>query len=158
MKNLIKKYLNETKINFRILDDNNQQTIFVYGVNLKNGTCDIIIDIRTEQEQVLTSIYFPIKIPLEHHRRVSELIIRINDNLNLGKFNLYLKKGDLYFKTAYLFNEEPLNYLKIFDLHLQFSYYFMDRYIPAFMSIIYGNTKPLDAFNKIENVINPELN
>lgn len=158
MKNLIYNHLNDKKVHFETLIEEDLRTAYRFGIKLKNGINDVFIVIKEDPNHIIFNTYSPINIPIEYHAKVSEFITRVNVLLNIGCFNLDFSNGDLYFKTSYMFENDYTAHTKIFDTNLHFTYYSMDTYMPGILSIIYGNKDPLDAFNKIENIIKPELN
>ena len=158
MKTLIYNHLNEKGINLQILEENEIRTIYSFRVNLKNGTCDTLIEIINDPGKVITSTYLSVKIPEEHRNKVSEFITRVNDLLSIGNFNLDLNNGNLCFKTSFLYNEIYNGYTDLFHEYLYLTFNMVDIYIPAIMSVIYSNVSPEDAYNNIENIIKPELN
>lgn len=158
MKTLIKNYLNKNHFKTETVDENESGTLIRTGIALKNANCDVFINIKSDPKLVEITTFLPFIIPQEYRFDVCELIVRLNNLLSVGNFDLDLKNGNLSLKTSFLFNKTLTDFEEIFDLNLYISFHFMNKYIPTIMSIIYSNTSPMEAFNNMENIINPELN
>jgi len=158
MKHLIENYLEENKFYFQTNINKETRTLYSMGIALENENFEVYININTDPKLVSLSTYFPVKIPDEFRNKVSEFITRVNQLMFVGNFTLNYRSGDLYYNTSFIYNNVSDEYDEIFHLNLVISYSNLDKYIPAIMSIIYANTDPETAFNKIENIIKPELN
>jgi len=78
------------------------------------------------------------KIPETHRQMIAEAITRANYGLKLGNFELDLEDGELRYQTALPLGDSfPDD--DVLDHILYIGGAMIDRYLPAFLSIIYGN-------------------
>jgi hypothetical protein len=158
MKKTIEKALMSGNLNYRIIADNESQTIFNLGMELENGNYDCYIDLRTEENQVLIYTISATKIPTSQRVRAAEYISRANYNLIIGNFELNFEDGKIRYKTSYLYDTNFPNSEEVFLKNMSASFHTMDKYIAGIMSIIYANVSPESAVNDVEKVLDPCLN
>jgi len=158
MQNTIKNALTGNHLNFHTLLSTPQQTVYKLGIQLENGRCDTIIDIRPEQDQVLIFTTCPTLIPSNHRARISEFITRANQGIIIGNFELNFNDGEVRYKATYIYDKTFPNSETIFLKNLYCSFNMMDRYLPGIMTVVYANILPSQAISQIENVTNPLMN
>ncbi len=79
-----------------------------------------------------------VKVPAGARNEIALALHRANYGLRLGKFELDLRDGELRFHISIPFADElPAD--KVLDRIVYTGSAMMNRYLPAFLSIIYGN-------------------
>lgn len=91
------------------------------------------------EESILQVFTHPAnKIPETHRQLITEAITRANYGLKLGNFEMDLEDGELRYQSAMPLEEEfPED--DVIDHILYVGGAMIDRYLPAFLSIVYGN-------------------
>jgi hypothetical protein len=158
MQNTIKNVLEENKLKYQILLENEHQSIFKLGMQLENGRVDTFVDIRPENKQVLIFTLFPTNIPTNQRNRVSEFITRANKGLIIGNFELDMEDGELRYKASYIYDDTFPISKEVFMHNFFTTLVMMDKFLPGVMSVIYANTIPRQAISQIENISNPAMN
>jgi hypothetical protein len=114
----------------------------------ENGQWTCFAREREEQEQFIFSSQFPAHAPEHKRLAIAELITRINFGIVIGNFEMDFSDGEIRYKTSIdlegcpalpeLF--KPLIYANVFTV---------DRYFPAFMSVLYAGVSPREALAAI---------
>lgn len=103
--------------------------------------------------------YLPVRTPVGARPAIAEAIVRANFGLKVGKFELDMEDGEVLFQAAQVFladgSGDGLSGDVIGRL-IATSLAMLDRYAPAFLSVIYGNEPPRDAIRRIEADISLE--
>lgn len=114
--------------------------------------CDVALyHIRATVEDGLFQVFgwFPINVPPGSRRDVAEAILRANYAMKVGKFEMDMNDGEVRFQAYSMFHEDELADDLIFRT-FQVVVNMLDRYTPAFLSVIYGNEPPADAIKRVE--------
>ena len=93
--------------------------------------------------------YAPISIPEGSRPAVAETITRANHRLCNGKFELDLDDGRLRFSICQVLSGAGPDHDMIERL-LRLPPIMLDLYLPAVLSVIYGNELPKDAIRCVE--------
>jgi hypothetical protein len=91
----------------------------------------------------------PIRIPAGARPAIAETVARINCGLKVGKFEMDFDEGDLRFQAAQILTDDDLDELTIQRL-IGTTMSTLDMYLPAILSVIYGNDLPKDAVGYVE--------
>ena len=91
----------------------------------------------------------PTFIPEGSRPAVAETITRANDRLRNGKFELDLDNGRLRFSVCQVLSGAGLDH-DVIERLLYSPVTMLDRYLPAVLSVIYGNEVPKDAIRCVE--------
>lgn len=113
-----------------------------------------IITFIRDEERFTTLTIFPIKIPEDKREKVEEFIARANYGMIVGCFEMDPDDGQLQFKDTCLCGEIRLEQ-EILENHIDIGFRMCDRYGPGLMEILYGDTSPQEAIDKIESDIRP---
>ena len=144
-------------IHFRRFDENDR-TVFSFGLTLENGRTDCIIDVRDRASQVLIFLSCPSNVPENKRNLVAEFLTRANYGLILGNFEMDYSDGQVRYKSAYLYSEVFHQADLIFSRNFIAASSMMDKYFPGIMAIIFGRISPQDAISQVENIVNPTIN
>lgn len=88
--------------------------------------------------------YSPVVVPEGARNDVSVAVVCANYGLILGKFSLDVRDGDLHFQISVPFAGK-LPEEGVLDRVLLTPVAMLDRYVPAFLSVMYGNEQPQEA-------------
>ena len=106
--------------------------------------------LRIEEGRTLQSFAYPaIKVPEGCRPAIAVAVARANYGLKLGNFELDMNDGELRYQMALPFEGElPCD--KVLDRVVYIGLHMLNRYMPAFMSVIYGNEPAQDAIALVE--------
>ena len=91
----------------------------------------------------------PTFIPEGSRPALAETITRANDRLRNGKFELDLDNGRLRFSVCQVLSGAGLDH-DVIERLLRLPLTMLDLYLPAVLSVIYGNELPKDAIRCVE--------
>ncbi len=119
-----------------VYDQDEERGLFRMLFEGKHGDLRVTMFIDDAMLQVFT--HPANKIPESHRQLIAEAITRANYGLKLGNFEMDLEDGELRYQTAMPLGEDfPED--DVIDHVLYVGGAMIDRYMPAFLSIIYGN-------------------
>ncbi|MCC9657921.1 YbjN domain-containing protein [Rhodopirellula halodulae] len=102
----------------------------------KHGDIRVLIVVEDSLVQVFA--HPANKVPEENRSAIAEAVCRANYGLKVGKFELDMADGELRYQTSVPLGDEfPDD--SVMDHVLYVGGAMIDRYMPAFLSIIYGN-------------------
>jgi hypothetical protein len=113
------------------------------------GSYRIIAAIDAESELFQVFGYSPVRVPEGARPAVAETIARANYGLKVGKFELDFDTGELRFQAAQILTEDSLEE-SVIDRLMGTTMSMLDMYLPAVLSVIYGNELPKDAIRGVE--------
>ncbi|MEM1227014.1 MAG: YbjN domain-containing protein [Planctomycetota bacterium] len=117
-------------------DQDDERGLFRLVFEGKHGDIRVLIAVEDALIQVFT--HPANKIPEGHRQQIAEAITRANYGLKMGKFEMDMEDGEVRYHTAIPIGQE-LPDDAILDHVLYVGGAMVDRYLPAFLSIIYGN-------------------
>ncbi len=91
----------------------------------------------------------PVRVPPGCRPAIAEVIARANCGLKVGKFEMNYDEGDLRFQAAHILTDDSLDDDTIRRL-MGTAMAMLDIYLPAVLSVIYGNELPADAIRNVE--------
>lgn len=113
------------------------------------GTYLVVAQIEDEAKLLHVSGYASMRVPEGSRPAVAETVARANHRLRVGKFELDLEQGDLRFHASQVLTEDGLGDSVIYRL-IDTTMSMLDMYLPAVLSVIYGNELPKDAIRCVE--------
>ena len=143
------RHLNEADIKYRANSD--EQSIWA-DFRGQNAAYQIVA--RVNEEAGVFRVYgnFPVGIPRGARSAIAETIIRANYGLQFGRFEMNFDDGHLRFHTTQVMTGNCLED-EIIDVMIQVTIVMLDRYLPAILSVVYGNELPQDAIRHVEEAI-----
>ena len=108
------------------------------------GNCRVIAAIDADNGLFQVFGYSPVRVPEGARRMIAETISRANYGLRVGKFEMDFADGELRFQASQILAEERLEDEVIGRL-MGTTMTMLEIYLPAVMSVIYGNETPEDA-------------
>ncbi len=116
---------------------------------LEVGTCRIFATVDADNGLFQVIGYSPIRVPEGARRLIAETIARANFGLRVGKFEMDCDEGELRYQAAQILTEDRLEDDLIGRL-MGTTVAMLDMYLPAILSVIYGNETPQDAIRCAE--------
>ena len=113
------------------------------------GTYRIIAAVDAESELFQVFGYSPVRVPEGARPAIAETIARANFGLRVGKFEMDFDQGELRFQAAQILTDDSLDEAVI-DRLMGTTMSMLDMYLPAVLSVIYGNELPKDAIRCVE--------
>ncbi len=104
---------------------------------------------RVEDDLFQVVCYSPVRIPTGILRDIAEAIVRANHRLRVGKFELDLDDGELFFQVSQILDGDAVGEAVI-DRMIGTAVNMLDTYLPALLSVVYGNEEPADAIRQAE--------
>jgi hypothetical protein len=93
--------------------------------------------------------YAPLYVPKGCLPAIAETLSRANYGLKVGKFELDYEQGDVRFQAAHILGANDLDDATI-DRMIGTTMNMLNLYLPAVLSVIYGNELPKDAIGSVE--------
>lgn len=114
-------------------------------------TGSYVLGARVDEQQELFEVFgmVPVTVPPGGRPAVAEAITRANYGLRVGKFEMDFSDGEIRFHTYSILGEDGLDESVIRRL-IATTLAMLDRYVPAVLSVIYGNETPEDAIRCAE--------
>jgi hypothetical protein len=91
----------------------------------------------------------PVRVPPGSRSAIAEAVTRINCGLKVGKFEMDCDEGELRFQAAQILPDDDLDEQTIQRL-IGTTMSMLNTYLPAVLSVIYGNELPKDAVRHAE--------
>jgi hypothetical protein len=105
---------------------------------------------RVEEDLFQVACFSPLRIPAGGSRRdIAEAIARANCGLRVGKFEMDFDDGEIRFQVSQILDGDAVGEAVI-DRMIGTAVNMMDTYLPAFVSVVYGNELPGDAIRRVE--------
>ncbi len=93
--------------------------------------------------------YSSLLVPEGCRSAIAEAVVRANYGLRVGKFELDFNDGELRFQAAHIMTDDVVGE-QVMDRLIVTTIGMLDTYLPAFLSVIYGNELPKDAIQCVE--------
>jgi hypothetical protein len=93
--------------------------------------------------------YSPVRVPPGSRPAIAETVARANCGLKVGKFEMDYDDGDLRFQASQILPDDNLDDETIHRL-MSTTMAMLNTYLPAILSVIYGNELPQDAVRQAE--------
>jgi hypothetical protein len=113
------------------------------------GTYRIFARIDADDSLFQVFGHSPIRVPVGSRSAIAEAVMRVNCGLKVGKFEMDYDEGDLRFQAAQILLEDDLDDKTIQRL-IGTTMSMLNIYLPAILSVIYGNELPKDAIRHAE--------
>lgn len=140
----IKDFLQTHDINFDFDDD---KGLIETNWSAENGSYSILISVDEEKGLLETYTKFPFRVPEKRLTAEKELIIRINDRLPVGNFDLNTDNNIIYFRNSILLGKVRLENELLYNL-LYVNLEIADRYWPAIAIVAFKNTPSVQALHR----------
>lgn len=148
--NQVLNYLDEHEVRYQKFEDDG--VFAIPNIGGKNGYWNCLIDVSDSHKVIIRSI-FNGKAKKNRVKELMEYIIRTNDNLMIGNWDINLDSGSITYKTSAVFDakldSESVNLFidSLFGINIVT----FDSQMPFLMEIIYGKVsakKAIEKYNK----------
>lgn len=140
------KELDDLRIS-HVVNDLHKYAMMSYVGKMANYQLIIHINDRGQFLEVIGLV--PIRIPKGCRPAMAEAISRMNYGAPFGKFSMDFDDGRLFFQTGTSLSIAPMSKTLISHL-INTALVMLDRYVPAAMSVVYGNETAADAVRHVE--------
>jgi hypothetical protein len=113
------------------------------------GTYRIFARVDADDSLFQVFGYSPVRVPPGSRPAIAEAVARINYGLRVGKFEMDCDEGELRFQAAQILPDDDLDEQTIQRL-IGTTMSMLNIYLPAVLSVIYGNELPKDAVRHAE--------
>ena len=113
------------------------------------GTYRIFAQIDADDRLFQVFGHSPVRVPPGSRPAIAEAVARINCGLKVGKFEMDCDEGELRFQAAQILPDDDLDEQTIQRL-IGTTMSMLNIYLPAVLSVIYGNELPKDAVRHAE--------
>jgi hypothetical protein len=134
--------------NIRYLTDSDDQSVCA-DFRGETGTYRVIAQIDAGDGLFQVFGQSNVRVPAGSRPAIAEAVARANYGLKVGKFEFDTDEGDLRFHAAHILMYDSLEGETIQRL-MGTTIAMLNMYLPAFLSVIYGNEPPKDAVRQVE--------
>jgi hypothetical protein len=113
------------------------------------GTYRIFARVDADDSLFQVFGHSPVRVPPGARPAIAEAVARINCGLKVGKFEMDCDEGELRFQAAQILPDDDLDEQTIQRL-IGTTMSMLNIYLPAVLSVIYGNELPKDAVRHAE--------
>jgi len=145
----INKILEEGKIHFQTLEDNELRTVIDYEFDTHQGNIRVVIDVDKEDLVMYSLVILPVKIPSHKRSIVGEYLNRINWKSVRGRFVLDMDDGEIRYVCSLWYDEENPTAASVLKKNLHFSYTMLVHFMSSILEISYSNIEPKDMICKM---------
>jgi hypothetical protein len=132
----------------RYLTNEDEQSI---RADLRGDVAAYRVVARVDAEADLFQVFghSPLHVPEGSRPAIAEAVARANYGLRVGKFEFDVDDGELRFQASQVLTGDTLGE-DVIDRLITTTLAMLDMYLPAFLSVIYGNELPKDAIRHVE--------
>ena len=134
--------------NIRYLTDSDDQSVCA-DFRGETGTYRMIAQINANDGLFQVFGQSNVRVPPGSRPAIAEAVARANYGLKVGKFEFDADEGDLRFHAAQILTDDSLESETIQRL-MGTTIAMLNMYLPAFLSVIYGNELPKEAIRQAE--------
>ena len=138
--------LDEREVRYSNNDDNQSVWADLRG---EVATYRVVAHVDEEAELFQVFGYAPIRIPDGSRPAIAETVARANYGLRVGKFEFDVDQGEMRFHASQVLTADGVDDAVI-DRLISTTMSMLDMYLPAVLSVIYGNELPKDAIRCVE--------
>ena len=114
-----------------------------------NGRFTCQAEINEDQKIFYFYSFFPVNVPDDKRTAVAEFITRANYGMRVGNFEMDFNDGEVRFKISVDVDNHELTQALVSN-HVYANVWTMDRYLPGLFAVVYSDTSPLEALEKVE--------
>jgi hypothetical protein len=134
--------------NIRYLSDSDDQSVCA-DFRGETGTYRVIAQVDANDGLFQVFGQSNVRVPPGSRPAIAEAVARANYGLKIGKFEFDIDEGELRFHVAHVLMYDSLEGETIQRL-MGTTIAMLNMYLPAFLSVIYGNELPRDAVRQVE--------
>lgn len=139
-------HFRERKMRFDLMEE---KSVISTGFRCKHANLRCVVDVKEDREMIVIYSFLSANAPEEMRPAVAEFLALANWGLIIGNFELDWRDGEIRYKTSVYskglaITSECVRHLIGYNIAT------MDRYMPALMSVIFGNVEPQKAILRAE--------
>ena len=138
--------LDEREVSYSTNDDNQSICTDLRG---EVATYRIVARVDAEVDLFQVLGHSSLRVPQGSRPAIAEAIARANYGLRVGKFEFEVDEGELRFQASQVMTDDTVGE-RVIDRLISTTMAMLDMYLPAFLSVIYGNELPKDAIRCAE--------
>ena len=138
--------LDEREVNYSTNDDRQSVCTDLRG---EVATYRIVAHVDAEADLFQVFAHSPLRVPEGSRPAIAEAVARANYGLRVGKFEFDIDDGELRFQTSQVLTDDTVGETVI-DRLFSTTVAMLDMYLPAVLSVIYGNELPKEAIRCVE--------
>ena len=142
------QHLDSKQIRFWVHEDERSICTDLRG---EVGTYRVYARVDPDDRLFQVFAYMPLTVPVGCRPAIAELLARVNFNLKVGKFEFDYDDGTYRFQVAQILPDDDLADDTIHRV-IGTTMAMLDMYVPAVLSVIYGNETPKDAVLQVERI------
>ena len=119
---------------------------FIMGSMCKTSVFLALVFIDEENRKLQVETIIPLRVPKNKRNKIMELMVRINNNLLLGNFELDIDTGLISYKTSITLGQCDLHPDLVRPLFFA-NWAAADKYLPAIAAVIFKDVDPLRAIS-----------
>ena len=117
----------------------------------KNGDYQLSAQAYNEDKRASFHSYLGTIVPEARIQAVAEFLVRVNQGVLIGNFDMDFDKGTVKYKTSVdvdggELTQEMVHTLVMLNLSM------LDKYVPGLMRVMFGDTSPIDAIAQVEGL------
>lgn len=140
------QHLDEHGIRYEVSE---QREMILASFRLDSSVYRILACVDAEDELFQVFGLIPNVVPTGSRPAIAEMITRANYGLRVGKFEMDFSDGELRYQVYHALSGVTLDDTTI-RRAIATTCGMLDRYVPAFLSVIYANESPEDAIRHAE--------
>ena len=138
--------LDEREVSYSTNDDRQAICTDLRG---EVATYRIVAHVDAEVDLFQVFGHSPLRVPEGCRPAIAETVARANYGLRVGKFEFDVDDGELRFQASQVLTDDTVGETVI-DRLIGTTVAMLDMYLPAFLSVMYGNELPKDAIRCVE--------
>lgn len=145
----VETWLDEQDWEYAYVEKKPKNSVIRVGYQGQNGRWMLFIEAREEESQLVCYSVFPVDVDDAQKIEMMEFIIRANDGIVIGNFDMNLDKGQVRYRVGVdLTGLEP--HPREIEKALQVNLMTMDWHLPGLAAVLQGKTakRALDDLEK----------
>ena len=144
---------------FHCIADSKEKTVYLLKFETPNNQLDFVIE-NVHNQKNMMHIYgvFPVKIPFTKRNEMAILSTLLNNNLDVGCWELDLGNGRLRYRLSYPCDMKSKTFEDIFMKQLHLAVQYTDLCISPILSSVYGNINPHEVYSQFTGFVNVQMN
>jgi hypothetical protein len=139
---------------YRYTTDDGSHSVFA-DFRGEVGHYRLWIEVTEEAELFQIFGHSGVRIPPGSRPDIAEVVTRANCGMRVGKFEMNIEEGEIRFQAAHILTGGELE-PEVIDRLISTTLAMLDRYVPAILSVIYGNEPAADAVKRVEADMRPK--
>lgn len=139
------QHLEEHDVKYMANSEDHSVYMDLYGTV---GAYQVVVRVNGDARVLLVYGRLPVRIPPGARSAIAETITRANFDLVNGRFDMDYESGDLQFQVTQILSDDSLED-DIIERMIRTTIEMLDTYMPAVLSVVYGNERPQDAIGHI---------